>query len=600
LPSDGLEGLIQNSTEPLYANQNLESIARLPTTKVIPCPGFSFDTLKLKEIWRFSKTPYEEVAFRSNKEASGGVSSLGASDVNLNRRFKMILRSAKISKTAFAVFGSIGAGIPFLDYVAYPGPESLVSAISLSLAISLAYVVFYSLQVLPEFSNSEAFSVLYGLPISRRDFSLIAVFSFIRTFDYLVIGTSVLQVVAVFVLTHSVVATMLMIFGALVNAIFASAIALWFAGLFYRKISHSAGRSRTATIGRLLFLIVWGFAAMSIGFLFNLLSYLLPFINDLIAQGYTNPGGFALSLIHPFVISIAIATSIDPSLLLGASNSSSQSILPVLYFLTPFLGTVTYAWLAFFVGKRTFKTVSAIAHPKSNSGWSRIVSSDYRIKVRSPLVSQILKDLRLASKNPSMAFLYALPVFVVFMLAIITTQFPVMHATAIIVSTVVGASFTIMICTTLLNTEGAALEYSFSLPVRLRQIVDAKALVSTLMFVPVPVALIILGLTKQLTTPYSLLIPVVELVAIYAACMSEITLFFGSGRSRGFSAVAGAGIGRLILSLASALVVFTLPLGAYAIQFTVTSNHVLSIFSMIAFSWIELAVVLGLNRHVMR
>jgi predicted permease len=514
----------------------------------------------------------------------------------------MILRSARISKVAFAFFGSIGASIPFLDFIAFPGPESLVSAISLSLAISLAYVVFYSLQVLPEFTNSEAFSVLYTLPLEERDFSLVAVFSFIRTFDYLVACTSILQVLAVFLLTKSIPATVLMGFGALVNAIFAAAIALWFSGLFYRRISHAATRSKKASIGRLAFLVVWGFAAMSIGFLFNILSYLLPFINDAIAAGYKSPSGIAILLLHPFAISLAIAAVYDPPLLLSTTTSmvSASSIPTFLYFMTPFLASLVYAVLAFVVGKRTFATVTNIAHSKNANTIIRLVSRDLRLRLRSPLFAQIIKDLRLASKNPSMAFLYALPVFVVFMLAVITTQFPVMHASAIIVSTVVGCSFTIMICTTLLNTEGAALEYSFSLPIRIRQIINAKTLVATLMFVPVPLALIVLGLTKELTSLYLLLIPVIEVIAVYAACMTEITMFFGSGRSRGFSAVSGAGITRLVLSLAAALIVFVIPLGAYAVQFVLSSSHELAITTMVTIAWIELLMVIGFNRRVTR
>jgi predicted permease len=555
--------------------------------------------LKIQDLWRISRTSYNEVAFRANKQSSGGVSGLGGSATSIARQFKMIMRSTKISKFAFAIFGSIGAAIPFLDYVVVPSPESLLSAISLSLAISLAYVIFYSLQVLPEFTNSEAFSVLYGLPLIERDFSLIAVFSFIRTFDYLVLGTSLLQVFAVWILTHSLVACLLMIFGAVINAVFAAAIALWFSGLFYRKISNSAARSKSGTIGRLIFLVVWGFAAMSIGFLFNILSYLLPFVYDIIGGGSLNLERMLVSLVHPFAIGIAITAVIYPSALLSSTNTVELGSIPLtsaLLFI-PFLASISYAFLAYLVGKRTFVTVTNMAHSKSASFSIRVVTNNLALKLHQPLSAQIIKDLRLASKNPSMAFLYALPVFVVFMLAVITSQFPVMHASSIIVSTVVGCSFTIMICTTLLNTEGTGLEFSFSLPIKVRQIIDAKTLVATLMFIPVPVALILLALSKQLTSYYLLLIPVIEVISVYASCMSEITVFFGSGRSRGFSAVAGAGIGRLILSLAAALIVFMIPLGAYAIEFDLSSNHVFSILTMLVAACVEFLFVFRINRR---
>jgi predicted permease len=552
--------------------------------------------LKIQELWRLSRTSYNEVAFRANKQSSGGVSGLGGPGNNVSRQFKMIMRSTKVSKFAFAIFGSIGAAIPFLDDVVVQSPESLLSAIILSLGISLAYVIFYSLQVLPEFTNSEAFSVLYGLPLKERDFSLIAVFSFIRTFDYLVIGTTLIQVLALWFLTGSIVATLLMIIGAIINAVFAAAIALWLAGLFYRKISHSTTRSKSGIIGRLIFLIVWGFAAMSIGFLFNILSYLLPFVYDIIGSGNLNPGRIAISLLHPFAIGISISAIIYPSdlLLIPPTNSGINAVLIFI----PFFASLCYAFLALFIGKRTFATVTNIAHSKNANFSIRMVTKNLALKLHRPLFAQIIKDLRLASKNPSMAFLYALPVFVVFMLAVITSQFPIMHASSVIVSTVVGCSFTIMICTTLLNTEGTGLEYSFSLPIKVRQIIDAKTLVATLMFVPVPIALIFLGLSKQLTSYYLLLIPVVEVISIYASCMSEITVFFGSGKSRGFSAVAGAGIGRLVLSLSVALALFVIPLGAYAIEFVISANHAFSILTMLAIACVEFFAVFGMNRKI--
>ncbi|MDH2901556.1 MAG: hypothetical protein PXY39_11360, partial [archaeon] len=65
-----------------------------------------------------------------------------------------------------------------------------------------------------------------------------------------------------------------------------------------------------------------------------------------------------------------------------------------------------------------------------------------------------------------------------------------------------------------------------------------------------------------------------------------------------FSAVAGSGIGRLVLSLAVALLVFVIPLGSYAIEFVLTSSHVLSIMMMLVISCAEFTLVLGINRKI--
>ena len=64
-----------------------------------------------------------------------------------------------------------------------------------------------------------------------------------------------------------------------------------------------------------------------------------------------------------------------------------------------------------------------------------------------------------------------------------------------------------------------------SLPLGARTIIDAKALIASLTFVPVPLALLAIGLSKHVVSNYILLIPFVELISIGAACAGEIAFF---------------------------------------------------------------------------
>ena len=229
------------------------------------------------------------------------------------KRFKTSMGSAKTSKLAFAVLGTIGSVFPFLEYAVAPTPEALISGVSLSLAISFAYIVFYSLQILPSFSSGEPYSILMTLPIDERDFSIVATLSLIRTFDYIAASATFVQVLAVWLLTHSIGASLLMFVGALINIVFAMALALWFSGIFYKNVSRG-GRSTRATVGRSLFLITWGVAALSIGFIFNFISYLLPYLTSAILGIFTRPTGLLLLVLHPFSIGFAIANIVYPSL----------------------------------------------------------------------------------------------------------------------------------------------------------------------------------------------------------------------------------------------------------------------------------------------
>ena len=261
---------------------------------------------------------------------------------------------------------------------------------------------------------------------------------------------------------------------------------------------------------------------------------------------------------------------------------------------------------AFVVGRRTINSVSKITRGFGVK-ISRPVVKDFLLALRSPLRAYIVKDLRLASMNPSLAFLYAAPLFEVITLAVITVQFTVMRATAMIVSTMVGCFFTTMICSTLLNTEGAGLEYAMSLPLGARTIIDAKALIATVTFVPVPLALLAIGLSKHVASNYILLIPFVELIAIGAACTGEIAFFVkprGSKnalrQSGGFSMMAGSDIRRLIESLAIAFIILLIPIGIYSVTFIQSSSHILSLCLMLLIASAELLIVLGITSKFTR
>ena len=307
----------------------------------------------------------------------------------------------------------------------------------------------------------------------NRDFSIVATLSLIRTFDYIAASATFVQVLAVWLLTHSIGASLMMLAGALINIIFAVALALWFSGIFYKNVSRG-GRSTRATVGRSLFLITWGVAVLSIGFIFNFISYLLPYLTSAILGIFTRPTGLFLLVLHPFSIGFAIANIVYPSLY-AAIPLPARTVLLIPRFVPPLFAYVAsfgYVGLAL-VGRRTISSVSKITRGFGVK-ISRPIAKDFLLRLRSPLPAYIVKDLRLASMNPSLAFLYAAPLFEVITLAVITVQFSVMRATAMIVSTMVGCFFTTMICSTLLNTEGAGLEYVMSLPLGARTIIEAK------------------------------------------------------------------------------------------------------------------------------
>ena len=170
-----------------------------------------------------------------------------------------------------------------------------------------------------------------------------------------------------------------------------------------------------------------------------------------------------------------------------------------------------------------------------------------------------------------------------------------------------------MICSTLLNTEGAGLEYTLSLPLRGRTIVNAKALIASLTYTPVPIVLFFIGLSKQASSPYILLVPFVEAISVVAACTFQIAFFVkprviteeNDGhekiiQSEGFSIMAGSDVKRLLESFAISSTILLIPIISYAVTYLVTFNHALSIGVQTSISATELMVILTLVRRAVK
>jgi hypothetical protein len=121
----------------------------------------------------------------------------------------------------------------------------LASSVSLSLAVTFGLTALYAIQTLPAFVSADSSVLLSTLPIGQRDFSLINTFSFVRSIDYMVIGSVLTQVAAVAYFTGSFFAVLVMIAAAIMNCLFAVSIALWFSSIFQKNVV-TGGRSKSS------------------------------------------------------------------------------------------------------------------------------------------------------------------------------------------------------------------------------------------------------------------------------------------------------------------------------------------------------------------
>ena len=285
--------------------------------------------------------------------------------------------------------------IPFGSFLLGSTAFGLSSSVSLSLAITFGFITLYAIQTLSSFVGAESSVLLSTLPISSNDFSLISLFSFVRSVDYLVVGSVLSQVILVAYLTLSPLATALMFVASLINSVFAVAVALWLSSVFHKNYMRG-GRSKRTTVFRGFFVLLWGCLLFGVGLLMSVPYYVLPILDKSLLSVNTL-AGFLLSLIYPFSAGLIV-------------TRLSGSIVPIFTLFGASVAMVIYVLAAWFSAKWSLGTVKRISQG-AGVKIDRLRTADFRIKSRGPLRGYVVKDLRVTSRNPATAFFFVFPVF---------------------------------------------------------------------------------------------------------------------------------------------------------------------------------------------
>lgn len=551
------------------------------------------EEMDLRQAWKMSKLPYTELAYKSNELISGSSSTEG-SDA---KHFRSTLRGAQGNKVRFTIFVCLGAVIPFGVFAYTPTPFLMVSAIALCLTVSFAFLVLFSLQVTPSFASAEAYALLRTLPFDERDFSRVTMMSFVRTFDLLAAGSILVPVGAIAYLTHSVEATLLMFGASIVNTILAVFVGLWFSSLFYRSIT-SGGRSKRAELSRTLFIISWGFAVLFVGFAFYSVASLLPYVNAILAGNVSQLSGVALSVLHPFTFGLVISSVVFPGLF--ASTGQGVNLFATLDYAV----TAAYVVVAFLAISRTTKMISSITHGQAIAV-VRVAASDFILKLRGPLLAFIRKDVRIATKNPATAFVFALPLFEPVVILIAFSRQATGTIFDVVLFTMIGAIFPLLAGSILLHTETRSLQYTRSLPIGRQLMVNAKSLIATLIYLPLPFTLVLLQHMKLGVWSITGLIPFVTILTVGAATVAQIAILV-TGRSPGqngspatlepSSMLSGSSIGRTIKAYLVAVALIAVPVASYLLASSVYPGSL----SIIAMTSIAVGELLAVNAVLRR
>ena len=540
--------------------------------------------MKLTEAWRLSRLPYREVVYRSLAQEKNRMwwGSFGRKQANKDSAddselTKKALRIAKFDKLIISLFNTVVSIIPFGSFLLGSKTLGLSSSVSLSLAITFGFMALYAIQTLSSFVGAESSVLLSTLPISPDDFSLITLLSFVRSVDYLVVGSVLSQVILVAYLTASPLAIALMFVASLINSVFAVAVALWLSRVFHKNYLRG-GRSKRTTVFRGLFVLLWGCLLMGVGLLLSVPYYILPIL-DKTLLGASTVAGFLLSLIYPFSAGLIV-------------SKLAGSIIPLFTMLGALVAIVFYALGAWFSAKWSLGTVKLIAQG-TGVRIDRSRATDFHIKTSGPLQGYVMKDLRVTSRNPATAFFFVLPVFETAIVAFLASNIEFLRASTVLIATSMGAIFALLIPLALLNSEGKGIEYAKTLPITSQRMVSAKALITTATFFPVPIVLLCLALFKPPTSWFTILIPFFMMISIVSASIFEILIFL---RSVGKSRIAGVvnDVEKILVGFLTIVV----PEVAYVTVFLFSFNHAIATLSMCGTALAELCIALFVLRRL--
>jgi len=536
--------------------------------------------MKIADAWRMSATPYSEMAFRSILQSSSNMwwGSFGRGSSETSGRedlVKRALRIARFDKLIVAAFVVVAAGAPFIPQ-AFGASYGISASVTLSLAVSFALIVLYGVQTLSSFVTSGPSPVLSTLPLTEDEVSLVNVLSFVRTSDYLVIGSMACQVFFVSLVTGSVLPGLFVLLAGAMNSVLAVGVSLWLSNVFYRNILGSR-QGRLAGAVRLGLLLAWGAVVLGIGVLFAAAGYLIPMVQNALATPDALTGSI-LSLVYPFSLGIT-AGSISHG---SASSAIGEMALGA---------TAGYLLIAVAASRWSMSSVASFPEGGSRTGVAG-GEHDASIPLRGPVAAYVMKDLRAASTNLPSAFLFALPTFETLVILLIRAFLPTLGASTLLVALTLGGVFALVLPLVLVGSEGTGFEFAKTMPLRMRTIVSAKGLITTAVFLPAVAVVYVESLLKPLTSASSVLIPPAAILAVAAASLLEVRLFLGFA-PRGRATFALQEFARM----AAGAGVVLLPATAYLATYIVTFNHIVAAAVMVVIASAELAGIVGFVRR---
>ncbi|MEM3802926.1 MAG: hypothetical protein QXX17_00800 [Conexivisphaerales archaeon] len=541
--------------------------------------------MRFDEAWKLSQIPYQELVFKSFIKSRGfsylSKTSNSNSKISNEKLLKKVIQSANRNKIAISLIIATASSLSFIQFGYQHTELTFLIATSLSLLMIFGYVILYEIQFLPSILDEQPTDVLNSLPLLNKDVSYILTLSFVRAMDYIMIAAIVTPATIIFFITHSFAAFFVEMTGAIVSLLLGTGLAIYLSKIFYRTLSYGK-KSKLNSVTRLLFIIIWGALVMSLGFLYNYNTYLSPALEYILTEG-NKTSILLLSSIPSFSFAFLL------SYVLG-NKFSFVSYISIIF-------SILYLSISLAIGIWSFNTISSLGDKKQYT--HEEIPRDFKLVLRKRLFAYSLKDFRIASRNPTTAFLVAAPVLetLIVLFPLITSN--ILGTITTLVSTVIGGIFACFVVMGLLTAEGNGLEYTKTLPVNMNTIMYSKALTATISYIPIPVIFLLLAILKPFLFGSISLIPLWELPAVTSATLAEMIIIMkasGEGKVLTFSITSGI-LYFFIAFFVSGLLLY-LPLGLYTIIDLILRQEAVAQTILVSVSLLELAIMLTVSKNI--
>ncbi len=411
--------------------------------------------MNIRRLFSISRTAYQEVNF----QALLLYRHAGAYTEERIRKLRRSIRwQNALNKLILSVVIIFITGLTF--GVANDNPFEESVTLGTSLLLSMFIIILYNLPTVASFLSGKAFKTLTVLPLSAKELKIVSALIFIRFIDapsIVLVGIPTLASG----LKWGVKAALPVLTASLLTLIFSMAASIYLSSLFYRFI-FGVERSLSRSLLRFLTVVLWGLAVMSLGWIGNLVAWIMSYVSS-----HATAAHELIGLIFPYqfmLIALHYAGEFEVSI--------SILLLSVLHLLLGLLAGV--------------KAVNIISKPGMRGLiGGRVEPLQLSINVTGATLGVIKKDFRVASRSPSHAYIFAVPIYMfIIMLPTLSgkpSPLKIAAVTGLLIFSA-AANGLYLLSLDLVNPRPLLM-----LPISWRKIVLSKALFSTASAVPIAV-----------------------------------------------------------------------------------------------------------------